>query len=122
MQEGLAIAVDDMLFNRQLPEKGQLKFIDDYCREQKDKLPSSLKSVVNLDGFGSMPNEVVVPFTASFSKFLIRQFGVQKYKDAYVSMKETQSPEENVKCLERIYGETEDSLLASWKKSIGIDP
>lgn len=121
MQEGLAIAVDDMLFNRQLPEKGQLKFIDDYCRDQKDSLPTSLNNVVNLDGFGSIPNEVVVPFTASFSKFLIRKYGIKRYKEAYTSMKEILSSKENVEIIEKVYGETEINLLTAWKKSLGIE-
>src|SRR3990167_11531375 len=38
MQEGLAIAVDDIVFSRKLLEDKEHKLIDDWCREQSNKL------------------------------------------------------------------------------------
>ena len=116
MQEGLAIAVDDIVFNRKLLEDGEYKFIDDWCRDQSDKLPIPLKQVINLEGFGSVENKIVVPFTASLSKYLLQSFGVDKYKKMYVSLKETDTPEINVETLEKVYGLNEQQIIDGWKK------
>lgn len=118
MQEGLAIAVDDIVFGRKLTEDGVSKLIDQWCQDQLDQMPKSLTEVINLDGFGSLPNKIVVPFAASFSKFLLQRFGVQIYKDMYVQIKETQSAEDNVVVLEKNYSELEEKLLGDWKSSI----
>ena len=118
MQEGLAIAVDDIVFNRKLLEDGEHKLIDDWCREQSEKLPIPLKQVINLKGFDSIENKVVVPFTASLSKYLLQTFGVDRYRKMYVLLKETTSPEINVKAIEKVYGLNEQQILSQWKKSV----
>lgn len=120
MQEGLAIAVDDIVFGRELLEEGELKFIDDWCREQKEQMPKSLVGIINLDGFGSLPNKVVVPFSASFSKYLLQMFGMDKYKEMYIALRETNTPEENIKSIERVYQQKENELLKGWVRSIGL--
>lgn len=121
MQEGLAIAVDEILFVNKLTEKGVSKWVDEFCKDQKNMLPHSLADVINLDGFSSLPNEVVIPFTGSFSKFLIAQYGITKYKLAYCGIKETLTPKENVAILENIYGSREKDLLDTWTKSLEAD-
>lgn len=118
MQEGLAIAVDDIVFNRKLLEEGENKFVDDWCREQVDRMPNSLLPVINLDGFSSLPNKVVVPFSASFSKFLLQKFGLEKYKKMYVSIKEIYSSRENVEIIESIYNQPDLELITSWRRSL----
>lgn len=118
MQEGLAIAGDDILFQRMLTEGSVTKTIDDFCRDQKDAMPTTLKSVINFDGFGSLPNEIVVPFSASFSKFLLGHYGLAKYKTGYTHIKEILSPEENVHILEEIFRANEEELLKQWRQSL----
>lgn len=115
MQEGLAIAIDDIVFGKGLLEEGEVKPIDDWCREQTADMPTSLVSVINMAGFSSMQNKVVVPFSASFSKFLLQVYGVERYKQMYTQLKETNTPEENVGILEHVYGLSEKELLASWE-------
>lgn len=117
MQEGLAIAVDDIVFGRKLVEDGELKYADDWCREQIDQI-LSVKKVINLNGFGSLPNKIVVPFAASISKFLLKKFGVDKYKQMYTRLKETSSPEENVRIIEECYRLSGQELLERWKESL----
>lgn len=120
MQEGLAIAVDDIVFGRKLLEEGELKFIDDWCRGQKEQMPKSLFGVINFAGFNSLSNKVVVPFDASFSKYLLQIFGVDKYKEMYVALKEINTPEENVKSIEKIYQRQERELFDGWSRSLGL--
>lgn len=114
MQEGLAIAVDDIVFKRKLPEEGRHKFIDDWCREQLDKVPAII-DVINFEGFGSFENKLVVPFGASLSKYLIQTIGLEKFKQMYVSVKEINSPDINVEVLEKIYGQKSKDLLENWR-------
>lgn len=118
MQEGLAIAVDDIVFKRKLLEEGDHKFIDAWCIEQLERAPHSLKQVINLQGFGLVENKVVVPFAASFSKFLLNSFGLDKYKKSYVELRETFLPDKNVNIIEKIYGLGEKELLIKWRESI----
>lgn len=118
MQEGLAIAVDDIIFKRKLAEGGESKFIDDWCLEQLDKIPITLKKVINLEGFGAAENKVVVPFTGSLSKYLLQSFGVGQYKKMYVGLKETVSPRNNLKIIEEIYRLPEIKILEQWRKQI----
>lgn len=117
MQEGLAIAVDDIVFDKPLREDGEIKKIDDWCREQIDKIPK-VRDCINADNFFVLENKLVVPFTASFSKYLLQNFGVEKYKEMYVKLNETKTPEENIKVIEEIYGKSVEELQDSWKKSI----
>lgn len=118
VQEGLAIAVDDIVFKRKLLEDGETKFIDDWCKKQLNRIPETLVKVINIDGFGSLPNKIVVPFAASFSKYLLVSFGIDKYKVMYVSLKETDTPLANVKKIEKAYGQTEKVLLDNWRVSL----
>jgi len=118
MQEGLAIAVDDIVFERKLMEVGEHKYIEDWCRDQIDLMPKCLETVINLDGFGSIENKVVVPFAASFSKFLLNQFGLDLYKQMYISLYETASPKKNTDSIKQIYEMSEKTLLQSWKQNI----
>jgi len=118
MQEGLAIAIDEIVFNHPLSEEGELNNIDDWCRQQIDQMPKNLTAVINLDGFNSFPNKIVVPFAASISKYLLLNFGLDKYKQMYVSLKETNKSIKNVQQIEAIYQISEKKLLNEWKEQL----
>lgn len=116
MQEGLAIAVDDIIFNRELKENGELKFIDDWCRQQLDQIPKNLREA--MEGFDILPNQIIIPFTASFSKFLLNKYGINKYKQVYIGQKETQTVEKNIKIIEEIYNLASRNILDNWEESL----
>ena len=118
MQEGLAMAVDEIVFNRKQPQKGVEGFADDLCRQRMGEMPKSLNECINMDGFSSYPNEVILPFTASFSKYLLQRYGVGKYKEMYTKLKETNDPKENVQLIEDVYNVGEADLLQSWEKNL----
>lgn len=115
MQEGLAVAVDDMLFNKKLLEE-EKKYVDDWCKKQINKMPTNIHSVINIDGFNSLPNKIVIPFSASLSKFLIKKFGLDTYKKMYIKIKESFTPERNIKIIEKEYQQSEKDLINNWKK------
>jgi len=117
MQEGLAIAVDDISFGRMLTEEGEDRWIDDWCREYIDQIPI-ISECINFYDFCDFDNKIVVPFAASFSKYLLNRFGIDTYKSMYVQIKETLTPEKNVKIIEKVYGTTEKELMKAWKRSI----
>lgn len=118
MQEGLAIAVDDIVFNRKLKENGELKFIDDWCRQQLGQMPEGLNEA--MEGFDTLPNQIIIPFAASFSKFLLNKYGIKKYKQVYIGQKETQTIEENIKIIEATHDLSAGDLLANWKESLRV--
>lgn len=117
MQEGLAIAVDDIAFGRKLLEVGELNYIDDWCKNQLNLMPGSLSQVINIAGFGNFPNKIVVPFAASFSKFLLNS-GIDKYRQMYISLREIDSTEVNVTHIEKVYKKSEKELLNEWRNNL----
>lgn len=119
MQEGLAIAVDELVFNRKLYEHGERKFPDEWCIEKKQGFPR-LKEAINFDGFCSFDNKVVVPFAASLSKYLLDKHGLKLYREMYIKLKEINTPNKNVNILEETYGRTEVEIIKGWKNSIGL--
>lgn len=116
MQEGLAVAIDDLVFNKKLKEEGEFKFIDDWCREQIDLVPESISSA--MENFDTLPNKIIIPLTASLSKFLITKYGLEKYIKVYCGLKETSSIEENIKVIEEIYSLDESTIFSDWKSSL----
>lgn len=116
MQEGLAIAVDDIVFKRKLKENEEFKFIDDWCKVQMGKMPKNL--IEAMEGFDTLPNQIIIPFTASFSKHLLIKFGIAKYKEVYIKQKETQTIAENIKVFEDVYNLNSTELLTKWKESL----
>ncbi len=118
MQEGLALAVDEIFFQKRLHEAGKDRYVDDFCREYKEQMPTSLAQVINFEGFCSLPNEVVVPFTASFSKYLIGHYGIENYKVLYCQIQEVLSPQENIRLIENIYAVSEQELLNGWRETV----
>lgn len=118
MQEGLAMAVDEIVFNREQPQQGAEGYADDLCRQKMDQMPTSLAECVNMEGFCSQKNEVIMPFTASFSKYLLQEYGVERYREMYTQLKETNSPEVNVRAIESVYGVAEDELMQAWRSHI----
>lgn len=117
MQEGLAMAIHDMIFQRKLAENKQFKTIDDWCLKNYRKISRlKLKNVINIDGFASLPSRTVVPFAASFSKYLLENFGLKAYKKMYGAIKEIYPPAKNVKIIERVYGTSVDNLMKEFLK------
>ena len=116
MQEGLAMAIDEIVFGRNLFFDCEYKFIDDWCRKG-EKYPD-IVDVINFNGFCAFENKIVLPYTASFSKFLLKTFGVRKYKEFYVGIREIFTPGENLKIMERIYSFKEEDLLLKWRENL----
>ena len=118
-QEGLAIVVDELLFQRKLLENNQEKNIDDWCRLQLEQYAADfLQEAINFDGFCSFPNDLVVPFAASLTKFLLKNFGLQLFKQLYVKASENKTPAENIALVEKIYNLNQPELFERWKESL----
>ena len=59
-----------------------------------------------------------MPFAASISQYLINKYGLNKFKEIYVSIKETNTPEQNISIIEQIIQLEENELFYLWKKSL----
>ena len=112
-QEGLAHAVDDLVFSRK-PIGVDKYFVDEWCQKQTEDTPH-LKDCINFNGFNKCSHELVVSFAGSLAKYLIKNFGVDKFRELYVQSKEIYSPEQNVKILESLYG---SDIIDNWRKHI----
>lgn len=119
IQEGLAIAVDEIVFSRKLLQEGVKKYPDEWSKENITKIPK-LHKCINFDGFSSFENKVTIPFAASFVKLLLTSYGLEKFKKMYIETKETNPPQTNVQVLEKIYSLNEDNLLKAWKDSLNL--
>ncbi|MFV1916977.1 MAG: hypothetical protein ACC618_00600 [Patescibacteria group bacterium] len=119
IQEGLSIAVDDIVFRRKLLDEEELKTIDDWCRSANQTFPE-LIDCINFEGFASFENKLIVPFSASLSKYLLVKFGLRKFKKMYTNLKETNSPPINISIIEGVYSMKADKLIKLWKHSIDI--
>jgi hypothetical protein len=122
LQEGLAVAIDDLIFKRTWPPQDpNAKSVDEWCRTglaAGKRFPESLTSCINFDGFNAWENDVIMPFAASFVKFLMEAHGLAKLKAAYVAVRETMSPQENVRAFERAIGMDEQALLTQWRERL----
>ncbi|NMB57106.1 hypothetical protein GYA19_04170 [Candidatus Beckwithbacteria bacterium] len=117
MQEGLAIAVEDIVFGLKLREHEEEKTIDEWCKNQQ-YANNILEQSINFDGFCNFDNDYIVPFTASFSKFLILNFGIEKYKTMYVSIREDKTPKDNIKIIEDIFHFSQSELINQWSNNL----
>jgi hypothetical protein len=113
-QEGLAIAVDEIVFKRKLLEKGKRKYSGEWCKKYINKIPKLIECI-NFEGFNSFDNEVVVPFSASLSKYLIISSGLGKYKKMYTSIRETFPSDKNINLIEEIYALRIKELQDNWR-------
>lgn len=116
-QEGLAIAVDELRFQRPWREK---RFADELCREQSKEIEEiqSLEQCIHFSGMHTFPDEVIMPFAGSFVKFLIQTFGIDLFRNIYISIRETDHSWENISEIENICGMSEKELLRQWRESV----
>lgn len=120
MQEGLAIALDEIQFKRLWKISDKEQSVDAWMKEHQDEMEgiTSLSNCINFEGFNSYEDSFIVPFSASLSKFLIERYGIELYKQMYSEIKETNLPADNVSIIETVYGRTEKELLLDWKESL----
>ena len=116
-QEGLAIAVDELRFQRPWRDG---KFADELCREYQEKIDEiqSLAQCVNFSDMNTFPDAMIMPFAGSFVKFLIQTFGMNVFRRIYTSVKETDQPRQNISEIEHACGMDEKELLRGWREVI----
>lgn len=116
-QEGLAIAVDELVFHRPWREG---KFADDLCREHETDLATleSLEQCVNFSDMGNFSDDIMMPLAGSLVKYMIQACGMDAFRKMYTRVREIDTPWENVSEIERAYGIKNQELLAHWRESI----
>lgn len=116
-QEGLAIAIDELIFDRRWFEAEET--IEAWIQKNTEKFEKiSIFECINFEGFNSFENDVANTFAGSLSKYLLEIFGLDKYKELYTQLRETYSPEHNVRIMEIVFGKNENEILDSWKEWI----
>lgn len=124
LQEGIAIAVDELAFGKKLRENDQELWPDEYVKyslKSRTSLPR-LTEVMLFDGFNKYPNELVVPMAASWFKYLWQTYGSEKCRSLFVSMTELMDAEEIDGITMRIFDKTVSSLQNDWELSLNDTP
>lgn len=103
MQEGLAIALEDMLFSRKIYEGGRREYLDILVSNIKD-WDKINEDIINFEGFSKVENGISIPFTGYLTKYLINNYGLEKYIEIYITIKETNSVKENIEVFNKVTG------------------
>lgn len=114
LQEGLAVALDDILFHRKIYENGKWEPLEKLV-QNINKWDLITASILNFEGFSEVPNNVSIPFAGYLSKYIIKNYSFEQFKRIYISVKEIISVEENAKVFKRILKEDFDSIVEQIK-------
>ena len=109
VQEGLAMAVDDMIFRRKLFANSER--LDDLLAQFREKFPP-LEQVINYDGFSEFDYWIGMTFAAGLCRHLLKNFPLDQFKRFYIALRETASPADNVRELEQIYQRSTADIVA----------
>lgn len=93
LEEGIAIATDELAFYRKLREGEEMLWPDEYVQRMiVGGVPiPPLTSMLKFDDFCAHDNVVAVPMAASWTKYLLTQMTMEQYRELFVSMRENMS-------------------------------
>lgn len=114
LQEGLAVALDDIIFQRKIHENGKWEFLDKLV-ENINEWDLITTKILNFEGFSEVPNSVSIPFAGYLSKHIIKKYSFEKFKQLYIGIKEIHSTEENTKTFNNILKRSLDSIVEEVK-------
>jgi hypothetical protein len=120
MQEGLAIAVDELAFGRKLREGERMLWADEYMVNliKKGSTLPYLGELMLFEGFCAHPNDIAVPMAVSWTKHLLATHGLEVYKKLYIELGELQSKEQIEHKVKEILGVSLMSSQANWVASL----
>jgi len=78
----------------------------------------SLTELINNNFFYALDPNLAYPVAGSLAKFLIKQYGLAKFKKAYGSLDKNNSDQKNIKIIEKIYQRSLKDLETSWHSKI----
>ncbi len=106
--EGLSQFIEESLFG---------KDIDILSKKlmKKNKL-YSLKWLCNNKNWNKVKEEIVYPQAGSFIRYLINNFGLEKFKKVYKKLSRDKKVKENIKIMESSYPESINKLETNWKR------
>lgn len=122
-QEGLAVAVDELAFGYKLKQRDERKWPDEYIKERIERHQSlpTISSLILWSGFSNSETAISMPMAASFTKYLLTQYGISKFKEYYISLKEHMSIEEIEAITKQIFGVDLSELESVWKETLIIN-
>jgi hypothetical protein len=116
LQEGLAILIDELVFGNKLREAGEYHYIDDWVRHNTDKTDLKPHDILDFYKSCAQPPLFATPICASFCKFLVEKYGMEKFMQVYRASSELNTEKENIRVLEKTYNEDIDFLEDEWKR------
>ncbi|MFH1253011.1 MAG: hypothetical protein V1664_01620 [Candidatus Uhrbacteria bacterium] len=116
-QEGLAIAIDESEFGRMWFGSETNETLEIWIQKNIEKFEKiTISECINFEGFNSFEDDMANAFAGSLSKYIIETFGLDKHKELYTRVRETNSVEQNIQVLEAIFGQKETVLINNWRE------
>jgi hypothetical protein len=75
----------------------------------------SIRSLVDNKNWDDVRPRIIYPQAGSFSRFLINNYGLDKYKKVYQKLSRLNAFEENLKIIESSYEKSIEELERRWK-------
>jgi hypothetical protein len=105
--EGLSQFMEGNLFGRDIDE------ISKELMSRKELY--SIRSLVDNKNWDDVRPRIIYPQAGSFSRFLINNYGLDKYKKVYQKLSRLNAFEENLKIIESSYEKSIEELERRWK-------
>ena len=115
LQEGLAILIDELVFGNKLREAGEYRFIDEWVRYNQDKNDLKPHDLFEIHKSSEQSPLFATPICASFCKFLVEKYGLEKFMVVYKISSELNSEDKNIKIIEDEYQKSIKSLEKKWR-------
>jgi hypothetical protein len=100
-----------------MSEKWQNKDIDFWAKEylKKNKL-YSIEFLANNKNWDKVNEMIVYPQSGSFIRYLIRIYGIEKFKRVYKKVSRKKKFNDNIRIIKEIYSKSIEKLEKDWKK------
>jgi len=99
-----------------MSEKWHQKDIDFWTRKYlKENKLYSLKFLINNKNWSKIDEMIVYPQAGSFMKYLIKTYGLEKFKQVYRNLSRKKTNRQNIKIIEDIYSKSIKRLEENWK-------
>jgi hypothetical protein len=118
LQEGIALLIDELVFNNKLREAGEYRFLDEWVHYNKGKHDIHIKDQIDFYEFCACNPIHGTPMCGSFCMYLVKKYGLSKFLELYKGSSELLKKEKNILLIESAYGKSLDKLEKEWLKSI----
>ena len=102
-----------------MSEKWDQKDIDFWAKKylKRDKL-YSLEFLIDNKNWNKINEAIVYPQAGSFIRYLVKTYGLEKFKEVYKNLSRNKTAKQNVKIIEKVYFKSMKELEENWKEHL----